>query len=454
MFRRIQQSWFAAILVFGALLGGCDVPVGDERAEANTLAPAGLDMSLPPAPVTAQPYSLPADDGAGWKVWGGPTRNFVSGAKGLAETWPDEGPPVQWRRPLGEGYSGISVEDGALYTMYRSASGNEEVVVALDAGSGERLWEHTYEAPFQPQYAGPGPGPFAMPQIVDDLVISAGATGDLRALAKESGELVWSHELYEDFGGNRMPYGYSNHPMPYKDLLILMTGGSEGSIMALEARDGSVVWRRHQFRNSYSTPVLINVDGQDQIVAFLSSVMVGVEPNTGDLLWQHAHDTGYDLAIMMPVWGDDNLLLYSSADGGGCGVLQLKRVGEYTVATELWHTSRVRFHFNSLVRIGDVVYGSSGKSGATPLTAVNIRTGDILWQSRAFAKSNLLLADGRLIVAAEDGLLGLATASPEGLTVISSVELLGPQAWAVPTLVGTTLYTRDRTDIVALNLGR
>jgi len=47
----------------------------------------------------------------------------------------------------------------------------------------------------------------------------------------------------------------------------------------------------------------------------------------------------------------------------------------------------------------------------------------------------------------------LATPTPEGLTVTSKVELLSNQSWTVPSLSGTRLYTRDRKNIVALELG-
>ena len=440
------------------ILCGCgsgDIPSGDHQgvAAVERLAPSDLDPNLPPSPPSDEPFTFPVDDGTSWKTWGGPRRNFTSVATGLAEEWPEEGPAALWRRPLGEGYSGIAVEGGTLYTMYRSPSGSEEVVVALDAGTGETEWEHRYEAPFQPQFERPGPGPFAMPQIVGDLLISVGATGRLYALDKRSGKVLWFHDLYEEFGGTNMGFGYANHPFVYKDMLILMVGGRRNSLMALRTHDGTVVWRGHNLRNSYSTPVLINVDGQDQVVAFLSKVIVGIDPNNGELLWRHPHDTGYDLAIIQPVWGDGNLLLYSSADGGGCGVLHLKRAGEYTIARQLWHTSRIRFHFTSIVRIGDVVYGSSGKSGATPFTAVDVRTGQIHWQSRALAKASYLLADDRLIFADEEGHLGLAGVSPKGLEVHSKVKMLGLQAWTVPSLVGTTLYVRDRSDIMALDIG-
>ena len=120
-----------------------------------------------------------------------------------------------------------------------------------------------------------------------------------------------------------MQFGYSCHPLPYRDTLIVMVGGSRNSLMAFRQTDGSVVWGRHGFPNSHSSPVLINVDGQDQVVALMGQQVVAVNPATGDLLWQHPHPTQYHLAISTPIWGPDNILVVSSSYEGGTRALQL-----------------------------------------------------------------------------------------------------------------------------------
>jgi outer membrane protein assembly factor BamB len=88
------------------------------------------------------------------------------------------------------------------------------------------------------------------------------------------------------------------------------------------------------------------------------------------------------------------------------------------------------------------------------MTAVEVKTGKVAWQTRDFAKASFLLADGKFIIIDEDGNLGLATPSPQGLTVHSKVPLLDHNAWTVPTLVGTKLYVRDRKTIMALDVGQ
>ncbi len=224
-----------------------------------------------------------------WPQWGGPQRNFKSDAKGLANSWPETGPRRLWNRELGEGYSAIAASGGNLYTMYRK--GGQEIVVAIEADTGKTNWEYSYESPFKNSYEEAGGGPYAMPLIVGDQIYTAGATGKLNCLDKKTGKVVWSHDLYKEFNGSKMDFGYSCNPFAYKNLIIMLVGGRGHSIMAFNQKDGSVAWQKQDFANGYSTPVLINVDGQDQIVAFMSKDVVGVDPNNGESVVEpSAHD--------------------------------------------------------------------------------------------------------------------------------------------------------------------
>ena len=387
-----------------------------------------------------------------WAQWGGPHRNFTSDTKGLATTWPATGPRRLWQRELGEGYSAIAVERGMLFTMYRK--GDNEVAIALDAATGKTVWEYSYAAPFSPEYdMSNGPGPHATPLVSGDMVFTSGATGKLNCLDKKTGKLLWSHDLIKEFQGTVRVNGYSCSPIAYKDTIVMMVGGPSSSLVAFNRQNGSVVWKKHDFRNSTSSPIIINVDGQDQLVAFMWSDIVGVDPNNGNLLWSHAHPAEHGLNTSTPVWGPDNLLFMSSGYGGGSRVLKLSRAGDKTTVEEVWANSLMRIHFSNAIRVGDFVYGSSGDFGPAPFTAVNVKTGNVVWRNRSFPRASALFADGRFIILDEDGHLLLATATAEGLTVTSKAELLQNQSWTVPSLSGTRLYLRDRKNIVALELG-
>jgi outer membrane protein assembly factor BamB len=387
-----------------------------------------------------------------WPQWGGPQRNFVSGAKGLAAAWPEGGPRRLWGRELGEGYSAIAAEGERLFTMYRR--GNQDVVVALDAATGKTLWEYAYDAPFSADYSMEnGPGPHATPTVAGERVFTAGPTGKLHALDKKTGKLLWGHDLMSEYKGTLRVNGYACSPLVYRDTVIMQVGGAGNSLMAFRQKDGSVAWKRHDFKNSPSSPLVISVGGQDQLVAFMYDEVVGVEPQTGELLWSHPHKTEFGLNVSTPVWGDDNLLFISSSYGGGSRGLRLTRGKEgKTTVEEVWAHALMRVHYGNAVRLGDFVYASSGDFGTAPFTALNVKTGKIAWRDRTLARASLLAADGRLILLDEDGNLILATPTPEGLKVHSKAELLKNNAWTVPTLAGTRLYVRDRKNVIALDM--
>lgn len=388
---------------------------------------------------------------ADWPQWGGPHRDFKSDVSGLAASWPASGPRRLWSRELGDGYSAIAAESGKLYTMFRS--GVQDVVVALDAATGKTVWEYRYDSPFTAEYElEQGPGPRSMPLVVGNQVYTVGATGKLHCLSKQTGKIVWAHDLVQEFNGTVRVRGYSCNPIAYKNTVILMVGGAGHAIMAFNQNDGTVAWKKQNFDNSYSSPLLIKVDGQDQLVAFMSGEIIGVDPNNGELLWSNPHPNENGVNVSQPVWGEDNLLFCSSGYDGGSRVLKLTRNENKTVVEQIWASKLMRIHFGNAIRIGNYLYASSGDFGPAPFTAIDIRTGQVMWRNRNLARAAAVLADGRFILLDEDGNLALATPTPEGLTINSKIELLTSNAWTVPTLAGTTLYVRDRKNIMALDL--
>lgn len=395
-------------------------------------------------------YVLEGQAQSDWTQWGGPNRDFVINSKGLAATWPATGPKQLWSRPLGAGHSAILASGNTLYTTY--GVDEQEVVIALAADTGKTIWEYKYAAPSAGMNYEYGIGPHSTPLLVGDLLYSVGATGKLFALDKKTGKVAWSHDLWKEYGGTKMDRGYSCSPLAYKNTIILTLGGQGQTLIAFNQKDGAIAWKNQTLDMSPSSPIIVNVDGQDQLIAFLGKVVAGLDPNNGNLIWTHPHVTEWGLNISTPVWGKDNLIFISSAYSGGSRVLKLTQKDGKMNVEEVWASRRMRLHHGTAIRIGDYVYGSSGDFGPAFFAAVNVKTGEIAYQDRSFPKSNLVLAGERLIILDEDGNLALATASPTEIKVISKVSVLKNLAWTVPTLVGTKLYLRDRRTITALDL--
>jgi outer membrane protein assembly factor BamB len=407
------------------------------------------------APLAA---SAPDPADGGWPQFGGPSRDFCVQAPGLVP-WGDAGPTRLWQRDLGDGYSGIVAGDGVLYTMYTPsawlglANADAEAVIAIDADTGATLWEQRDPVETKPAMRMEhGPGPHSTPLLAGGRLFTAGVTGRLQALDPKTGEVLWARELWDELGGKVMDRGYSCSPLAWRDTVVVAVGGSGPGLVAFDQKDGSIRWKSPGFDASPSSPILIDVDGQEQIVYFASAEVIGFEAATGRRLWSVPHETTYRLNIAMPVVGDDGLLVVSSAYSGGTRALRLSREGDSTSAEELWFTNQMRVHHGNFILTGGYMYGSSGDFGPTPLSALDLRTGEIVWRDRAFAKAKLVHADGRVVLLDEDGSLGMVVVTPEGLDVLARAQVFDGRSWTAPTPVGTRLYLRDRKEMVALDL--
>jgi outer membrane protein assembly factor BamB len=330
----------------------------------------------------------------------------------------------------------------------------EEVVISCDATTGQTLWEHTTPMTFESDAAPDmGNGPYSTPLIVGDRVFTTGVAGRLQAIDKKSGKLLWTQQLWTNHNGTQVMYGYASSPIAWRDTVIVPVGGRGKAVMAFKQADGSVAWAKHDYPNAYSSPLLIKVDGLDQLVVMMDGAVFAVNPNNGELQWETPFRASYGIAVATPVWGEGNLLFFSAEYDAGAKVMRLQRTGNQVKAAEVWTSNRLRLHHGNAMRIGDTLYFSSGGKGSVAIfTAVDVRSGKILWQDRSIGKATFVWADQKLITLDGDGSLMIVHPAPEGFTVAAKVPLLTSLAWTPPVLVGSLLYLRDRRNMMAVDL--
>ena len=411
-----------------------------------------LTLAAPVLGQAAKPVAPRATKAVQWTQWGGPRRNFQTDASGLKDTWPPSGPRVVWKRALGEGYSSTAVENGVVYTMYGKPS--QEVVIAANAETGATLWEHATPMTFQSDAAEMGNGPYATPLVAGDRLFTTGVAGRLQCLDKKTGKLLWTQELWRDHRGSPLMYGYASSPIAFRDTVIVPVGGRGKALMAFHQADGKVAWSRQDYGNVYSSPLLIDVQGLEQLAVLMDGAVFAVNPHNGDMQWEVPFKADYSIAVATPVFGPDNLMFVSSEYNGGAKGIELRRNGQQTTATELWNSIRLRLHHGNAIRVGDAIYFSSGGKGSQAiLSAVDARSGKVLWQERSIEKATFVWADQKLITLDQDGNLMIAHPSPQGFKVSAKAPLLTNLSWTPPSLVGTRLYLRDRRTMMAVDLG-
>jgi outer membrane protein assembly factor BamB len=406
-----------------------------------------------------------------WPQWGGPDRNFVVSSRPLDLDWPESGPPLLWKRELGPGYGTIASDGQLLFTMYRDEADGERVL-ALDPRTGKTVWQYQYRCPLidesaveVPKGEGEEPKkhdtrfgtpPQSTPLVVKNRVYTFGFCGRLMCFDAVSGRVQWQHDLYNDFGANFNRFGYSTSPVAYKDTIILPVGGKNADgkhngIMAFDQNTGAVRWRSTTFDTVWSSPILVNLDGEDLLISYMEGQLLSISPATGALRWQYQAQGKFDESIITPIWCPDNRLFCRlGGDETGATVMRFSRSDDGIKAERLWLTEKVQSSLANPVLIGDTFYGSGGRSGM--FSAWDLNTGEILWRERGYPRATVIAAGPHLLILDEKGLLTLATPDREKINVKGTCQVLEEPSWTSPTLLGSTLLMRDNKHIVAYDL--
>ena len=399
---------------------------------------------------------LPGSAAAGedWPQWRGPNRDGVSLETGLRQAWPDGGPPLIFRADgLGAGYSTVAVADGRIHTQ--GMSSGREWVIALNAETGAQLWSTPHADAYRD---GRGDGPRGVPTVVDDKVYALGARGQLTALDAASGQVLWTTNLLQQFGGRNISWGISESPLVIGDRVLVSPGSRRVGFAALDRENGELLWGTEGDEAGYSSPLPVDLAGAPHIVYFSGERAAGVRADDGALLWSYRRASNRTANIATPVLvsnRDGVAEIFLSSDyGTGGALLELRSDGAGGVtASEKYFTRNMRAHHATPVLHEGVLYGFSGSI----FSALDIETGALFWRDRSIRKGSLTFADNRLYVFSERGDVALVEPSRAGYRQRGRFELRqrdrsGENTWSHPVVANGLLYLRDQDVLVAYDV--
>ncbi len=381
---------------------------------------------------------------ADWPQWLGPDRTGISTETEFRKTWPKNGPEVLWKKNLGAGFSGISVADGRVFTMF--AEGDDEFVVCLNEESGDEIWRFRTGGMFE-EWQG-GDGPRSQPTVDGERVYVLGAEGTLYALTAANGAKIWTVDLVDGLGGRFPRFGFSTSPLVEGDFLYLEAATRDGTFLALQRKDGNVAWASQNDVASYSSPIAVDLAGVRQVVYFSGDALVGLSPADGSLYWRYPWKTSYDLNIATPILVPPDRVFISSGYDHGAALLRIEAGSDGFSATRVWESRRMKNHFGTSVLVGDYLYGFDNAI----LKCIEARTGKEQWKHRGYGKGALIYADGHLLLMSDNGRLALATATPDGFEEKAGAQVLDGRSWTMPTLANGRVFVRDMRKIVCLDL--
>lgn len=379
-----------------------------------------------------------------WPQWRGPSRNGISSESGLLDKWPDQGPRVLWRTPLGVGYSGLAIADGRVYTLYSDAKG--EYAVCHDGESGKRLWRRRLDSPFSNRW---GDGPRTTPTVEGKRVYVLGAKGKLAALNAADGMPIWLHDLVADWGGAVPDLGYSNSPLVEGDYLIVSLGpGPDTAFAAFDKDTGELAWKAHSDHPGYSSPIAVDIAGRRQIVFFAGTSATSLEPSQGGMLWRFPWPNSANENVATPIFQPPDRIFLSAAHRGGARMLRVVAAGEGQRVETVWNSRVMKNHFSSSVLYQGHIYGTD----RSILKCIDPDNGEMRWRTRGFGEGSLIAAEGNLYVLGTQGRLALVEATPEAFRQTSSFQAMRGKCFTPPSLAQGRIYLRNNAEMVCLDL--
>ncbi len=426
---------------------------------------------------------------ADWPRFLGIHADCKSQETGLLDEWPKEGPPLEWKKVVGTGYSAPSVSNGNLVLHHRIK--REEVVESMNPLTGKTVWTFKYPSNYIDPF-GYNNGPRCTPILTQDRCYILGAEGKLYCIGMQDGREIWMRDTAKDFNIPEAFFGVGSTPLLEDDKLIVMVGGQPNSgVVAFEASTGKTIWenvgkktwdgerktgwrgepyiqwREYEKQASYASPVAATIHGQRHILCLMRQGLVSLNPDTGEEnfhFWFRAR-VNESVNAMNPVVSGDTILISAAYYRVGSVLLEVAPGGRSV--TETWRSRALEVHWTTPVLHNGNLYAFSGRNEPDArFRCVEMATGKLVWdQDESWRKSYLappekygrgsaILADNKLIVMGEAGQLGLFRPNPVMAEEISKFQVpeMKYPCWTAPVLSNQKLYLRSESRLICYDL--
>jgi len=306
----------------------------------------------------------------------------------IPTSW-SESKNVKWKTEIhGKGWSTPVITGDQIWMTTATPDGKKMYAVCISKESGKVLhdilvlenekvkWKNEMNT-----YATPSP-------VASDGYVYAefGPYGTVCIEAK-SGRIIWKRT---DISSENIPHGPASSPIIYKNLIILHHDAAEShKITALNKKTGATVWQASRpqefyeglteaWRKSHTSPIIITVNGKDQLISVGAQLCQVFDPETGKEIWRVTYGGG-DSTVSSPLFWNGIVYINTGLKPTELWAVRADGKGDVTATNILWKCTANVPGISTPVIVNGLIYMVSEKG---VLSCLDAKTGQLIWKEK------------------------------------------------------------------------
>ncbi len=377
-----------------------------------------------------------------WPQWRGPQRDGT--IEGPA--WPDKLDSARlekmWSQKLAEGYPGPIVSTDRVFTV-ETRDKKFEIVRAFDRVTGEQKWETAWEGSMKVAFFAARNGSWvrSTPALDGEYLYVGGMRDVLVCLDVRDGAVKWEVDFVERFGAPLPDFGFVSSPLVVDGAVYVQAGAG---FVKLDKTSGDTLWRTLEdgggmFGSAFSSPVLQSLCGIEQLLVQTRTVLAGVDPTTGTVLWSQPIKAYRGMNIQTPVALGNTL--FTSCYRGASILHELTRNDQGFTVSEIWSDEKSQAYMSTPVVIDGRLYFHRRDRRFSCLDPAAKK---ILWTSPEYGQYCSLVANGNRILALDQrGELLLIEAGPDRFNLLDRRKIASQETWGHLAVAGRQIFVRE-----------
>ncbi len=376
-----------------------------------------------------------------WNQWRGPTRDGLVPGSNWPTTLSEKNLTRLWRVELDSSYSGPIVSESAVFVT-GTAEKKTEVVCALDRKTGKELWRVQWPGALSVPFFAASNGSWirSTPAFDGESLFVGGMRDVLVSLNSATGKEQWRVDFVKDFSSPLPAFGFVCSPLVDGDAIYVQAGGS---LVNLDKNTGKLIWRvlkddGGMNGSAFSSPFMATLGGQRQLLVQTREKLVGVDPKTGEVLWEQKVPSFRGMNILTPVVFGDGI--FTSSYQNKSWLFNVSKSEESFQIKEAWNNKAQGYMSTPVVIDGHAYLHLQNER----FTCVNLTTGERTWTSTPYGKYSSLVAQKDLILALDQkGELLLLKANPKEFELLGQRKVSDQDTWAHLAVCGDEVFVRE-----------